>query len=762
MTAPCDPETPAEPPREEEQEIFLRLGDILPRVPSHLVKPGAHDMGREIRFSVDELAEKIARGRVTVPVERLSSALPEVFETGRATENEVEIPLPLQKLLEKVGLVVAARPPAANSMPPEQLEQARAQANRIIETTSAAQAEEAALPSLNTLRIGRALATARQILGRFARSNYTPPAESKEAPAPAQSKEKAPEPAETATPVPVPAEAAAETGQTPETPKEKSISVRVLPIFRLLPGRVLKVGTLPTEEARVALPLAAIDPQLAGGHVEIPVEDFVQALPEELARMLSPVPDFKVWIPLVEIFQNLPEDHLFFMPPIGEPEAGDAAPTPGAPKEETAPETASEEKNAMKAEAEKPVEEVKKAEDRAASEPAPSDRSAEPAAALEAPAAKAIPGEDKATGATEPAEQPADAENKGEPEPADKPSASQESPTPQETPMIEPSQPTTIEPDGRPEGAPKAERTETESPREGGQAQMSMDPAPESVASEEVSDPQAGNAAPVGTDTLAKAQPEPEKIAVAVSEGKDPPAGAGAPLPEAEVPSAQSPTPNAEAENGASEDSKPGPESGAPARAEAVETINPEPPQAETSPAPAEPISSRAPWMRGFQVPPPRLFHGSVTPASTPEPVPAEPALPDAQPAAQAAMPEAKRTADILTKQPGIFAAAAFVEGAVFASEDFPRKPDLDALRDFMGVFVETAFEIGKRLGWNRVLTIACEDFYVTAVVRETHFIAALHRERALASTAYDALIEAGDGFNPENRQVADKAETEE
>jgi hypothetical protein len=85
--------------------------------------------------------------------------------------------------------------------------------------------------------------------------------------------------------------------------------------------------------------------------------------------------------------------------------------------------------------------------------------------------------------------------------------------------------------------------------------------------------------------------------------------------------------------------------------------------------------------------------------------------------------PEAKRTADFLANQNGVFAAAAFVQGAVFASEDFPRKPDLDALRDFMGSFVDEARESGQRLGWNRVLTIACEDFYATAVVRETHFI---------------------------------------
>ncbi|MGA3172024.1 MAG: hypothetical protein ABSE62_13535, partial [Chthoniobacteraceae bacterium] len=110
--------------------------------------------------------------------------------------------------------------------------------------------------------------------------------------------------------------------------------------------------------------------------------------------------------------------------------------------------------------------------------------------------------------------------------------------------------------------------------------------------------------------------------------------------------------------------------------------------------------------------------------------------------------PEAKRTVDFLATQPGVFAAAAFVQGAAFASADFPRKPDLDALRDFMGSFVDHTHESGQRLGWNRVLTIACEQFHATAVVRESHFIVALHHDRVLSSVAHDALIAAADDLS--------------
>src|SRR5277367_1756823 len=100
MTAPS---VPIEAPEfhEEEQEIVLLLGDILPRVPPHLLKPGPHDTTPQIRFSVEELAAKISRGRVSVPLQRLSSVCPEVFRDSSAFPGEQEVPLPLQKLLEQ-------------------------------------------------------------------------------------------------------------------------------------------------------------------------------------------------------------------------------------------------------------------------------------------------------------------------------------------------------------------------------------------------------------------------------------------------------------------------------------------------------------------------------------------------------------------------------------------------------------------------------------------------------------------------------------
>jgi hypothetical protein len=355
----------------------------------------------------------------------------------------------------------------------------------------------------------------------------------------------------------------------------------LLPIFRLLSPPVLRTGAIPSDEACVVLPLSIIDPQLPAGHVEIPVEDFVKGLPEDLRDMIDPIPGTQIWIPLDEIFQNLPKAHLFYMPPFDPLAYSEAAPVEDLP----------------------PTEPVK---DLPPAEPAPEAKETAPAAAEPEKAA----------------EPPPDIVDKSEAPPAD--------------PVPDP-----------------AEDKET---------------------------------APV-----AEASPSP--------------------APPEDATPVEPPTPAAE----------------------------PALPEPVAAPIPAEPPPSRAPWMRGFQVPPPRLFANAAAPAEAAVP-PAEP-----PPLPSPSTPEARRTADFLATQTGIFAAAAFVEGAVFASADFPRKPDLDTLREFMGLFIHQASGSAQRLGWNRVLTIPCEQFHLTAVVRDTHFIVALHHDRVLAPLTYDAVIAAAD-----------------
>jgi hypothetical protein len=640
MTAPCDPEDAPEP-REEENEIVLRLGDILPRVSPDLLKPGPHDTTLTVRFAIDELAEKIARGRVSVPLERLSTAFPNVFRDRINAPGETDIPLPLQRLLDQVGLVARNKAAATSSVPGDQVAQARAEAGRIIEANASRPVPEfATAPSVHSVRIAKAIFTARQVFGLFAKPTDTP-AEiansqnvvnkstkepEKESPLPVDAT-LANSTAVSAPPKPAQAESAkaAETSsqEAPAAIPAGSISLRLLPIFRLMPGSVLK--SMPADDkARAVLSLSLIEPQIADGHVEVPLEDFIKALPEGAQGCLQSAPGAQVWIPLDEIFQNLPVDHPFYMPPLD----FDTVPT-----------------------AEIPIEKIEEP-----ASPLPEAAAPEAPAKPEPPAAEAPP-----------------------PEPIVEP------PTPivaivnQEPPPV--NEAVTPEPVTPPEVVAPATLVET--------------PVPPPEAESEPA-----------TDTAPVPEPEPAKAASEVA----------API-----------------EAAPSVDAIKKPEPAAPPEAISIPepTLTPEPP--------AEAQQGRAPWMRGFQVPPPRVF------ATASEPVPATEAAPaDAAPV-PAPTPEAKRTVDFLADQTGIFAAAAFVEGAVFASADFPRRPDLDTLRDFMGTFIGLAEESGRRLGWNRMVTISCEQIHMTAIVRERHFVVALHHDRTLPPAAYDALVLAAD-----------------
>jgi hypothetical protein len=627
MTAPSDPEDAPEL-REEEPEIVLRLGDILPRVPPDLLKPGPHDTALQVRFSIDELAEKIARGRVSVPLERLSSAFPNVFRDKNNFPDEVDVPLPLQRLLDQVGLV--ARKTAPVAVPADQVSLARAEAGRIIEANASRPVPEfATAPSVHSVRIAKAIFTARQVFGLFSKPESGPKVEEGDQPAAvpengndqtAVKPEPTPPPAESLQPYPPPsespsapaasaAEPAPELALEPAAVSTGSISMRVLPILRLLPPSILK--SMPADEnVRVALAFSSIEPQLAGGHVEVPLEDFIKALPDTLRGYIHSEPGAQVWIPLDEIFQNLPASHPFYMPPLD-------------------------------AESDTPI-------------TTPSETTAEKIEDIAGVQSTSIP-----AGVPEPSPAIVSAPN---PEPI------MELPPPVVAPINQEPKPVS-------ETIPNIPAT------------------PEALTSETSTPPAE---APVATPV------EPE-----------------AKVPEAPKSSASEPSPPATS-------------------ASAPLVVNP-----YQSTPPNTVQASRAPWMRGFQVPPPRVFATASQP-------PLAATVPDAPPPVEtpptlAPTPEAKRTADFLAGQTGIFAAAAFVEGAVFASEDFPRKPDLDALREFMGAFIERAEETGRRLGWNRSLSFSCEQFHLTAVVRDRHFIVALHHDRTLPPPTYDALIIAAD-----------------
>ena len=100
------PETvmPGKKPQEggTSQKIVLELGDILHRIPPHLLKDGTHDPNQRIFFRMDELSANLAGGKATIPLSHIADRCPEIFKHAIGPEDDVEIFFPWSKLLDRV------------------------------------------------------------------------------------------------------------------------------------------------------------------------------------------------------------------------------------------------------------------------------------------------------------------------------------------------------------------------------------------------------------------------------------------------------------------------------------------------------------------------------------------------------------------------------------------------------------------------------------------------------------------------------------
>ncbi len=244
-------------------EVVLRLGDVLSRIPQQFLKPGPHDASRELRFKIDDLCNGIARGRATVPLTEVARLCPEIFRVEIDPDADFDVQLPLQKLLEQVGAFRSTRPGA-----PKPKSVAPVTVNHKAEPISAT-APDAIIPAAPAAEVTQPLAKPEAV----------------------------PEPASNGA--------------------EETISLDLAAICRLLPSRIVGHSPIPSDNARVALPMRLIEPQLVTGHVEIDLKDFIAALPAKLAAAFQHEKDFKVWIPLDEIFQNLPSHHVFHIGSLG-------------------------------------------------------------------------------------------------------------------------------------------------------------------------------------------------------------------------------------------------------------------------------------------------------------------------------------------------------------------------------------------------------------------------------------------------------------
>ena len=230
------------------KEIVLTLGDVLSQIPFHFLRQGMWDVRRELRFPAEGLAADIARGRASVSLTDIVVQCPAIFVTDAEGLADVPIRLPLQKLVEQIGITTPAAYAAAQP----------------VATTSS----ELLVPAVSDNQPLPVAATPGVTLPEI---NFSEPAS-------------------------MPAPTAAE-----------QIHLSLAAILKRCPSEIIARPLPPIDESvRVTFPFAPIERQLASGRVEVSSLRFIAALPLELMKYFEAQDSVKVPLPLEEIFQNLP------------------------------------------------------------------------------------------------------------------------------------------------------------------------------------------------------------------------------------------------------------------------------------------------------------------------------------------------------------------------------------------------------------------------------------------------------------------------
>lgn len=89
-------------------EFALPLGELMSRVPPHCLWPGRHDGTRVLGIPAADLAPGLARGKAELSLSRLVALAPEVFRWERIESEDLQVRLPIQKLLQQIRREEAA------------------------------------------------------------------------------------------------------------------------------------------------------------------------------------------------------------------------------------------------------------------------------------------------------------------------------------------------------------------------------------------------------------------------------------------------------------------------------------------------------------------------------------------------------------------------------------------------------------------------------------------------------------------------------
>ena len=103
------PSTPAPMPEAPDVAVILEVGDFVDRLPPGFLNAGPFDRHQQIEFRASELYSDLTKGRASVPASTIYAKFPALFARPISDTEDVEVALPLQKLVEQLSAAFQTR-----------------------------------------------------------------------------------------------------------------------------------------------------------------------------------------------------------------------------------------------------------------------------------------------------------------------------------------------------------------------------------------------------------------------------------------------------------------------------------------------------------------------------------------------------------------------------------------------------------------------------------------------------------------------------
>lgn len=106
---PAPVAAPAPAPEAPDVTVILEVGDFVDRLPPSFLGTGPFDRHQKVEFRASELYSDLTKGRASVPASTIYAKFPAIFARPVTDTEDVEVSLPLQKLVEQLSAAFQTR-----------------------------------------------------------------------------------------------------------------------------------------------------------------------------------------------------------------------------------------------------------------------------------------------------------------------------------------------------------------------------------------------------------------------------------------------------------------------------------------------------------------------------------------------------------------------------------------------------------------------------------------------------------------------------